>query len=93
MISYSGIQPITSKCTLTLKVHLTPKFFFLLNKTLHLFETYCAIWRLFQPNPDFLKAVKITKSSHHLSHDRARKGHGSIPYLTSQTDLHCIKSL
>ena len=26
-----------------IKVHLTPKGFFLLNKSLHLFETYCAI--------------------------------------------------
>ena len=70
-------------------MHLTP-IFFLLNKSLHLFETYCAIWRLFQPNLDFLKAVKVTKSIHHLSHDQASKGHGSIPYLTSQTDLHCF---
>ena len=53
-----------------------PQFFFLLNKSLHLFETYCAIWRLFQPNLDFLKAAKVTKSSHHLSHDRASKGMG-----------------
>ena len=35
----------------------------------------------------------ITKSSHHLSHDRASEGHGSIPCLISQTDLHRIKSL
>ena len=67
--------------------------FFLLSKSLHLFETYCAIWRLFQPNLDFLKDVKVMKSSHHLSHDRASKGHGSIPYLMSQTDLHCIEAL
>ena len=33
------------------------------------------------------------KSSHDLSHDRARKGHVSIPDLMSQTDLHRIKSL
>lgn len=33
------------------------------------------------------------KSSHHLSHDQASKGHVSIPDLASQTDLHCrIKS-
>ena len=37
--------------------------------------------------------IKVTKSSHHLSHDRASKGHGSIPEFTSQTDLHYIKSL
>ena len=72
---------------------LTPKFVFLLNKSWHLFKTYCAIWHLFQPNLDFLKAVKVMKPSHHLSHDLASKGHGSIPYLISQTDFHCIKSL
>ena len=33
------------------------------------------------------------KSSRHLLHDRASKGHGSIPGFTSQTDLHRIKSL
>ena len=33
------------------------------------------------------------KSSHHLSHDRASKGYGSIPGLLSETDLHRIKSL
>ena len=33
------------------------------------------------------------KSSHHLWHDRASiKGHGSIPCLMSQTDLHRIQS-
>ena len=33
------------------------------------------------------------KSGHHLLHDRASKGHGSIPGLMTQTDLHRIKSL
>ena len=33
------------------------------------------------------------KSSHHPSHERASKGHGSIPGLMSKTDLHRIKSL
>ena len=42
---------------------------------------------LFKLNLDFLQAAKGTKSSHHLSHDRASKGHGSIPGLMSQTDL------
>ena len=44
-------------------------------------------------NVDFLQAVKVTKSSHYLSHDRASKGHGSIPHLTSKADLHRRKSL
>jgi len=75
------------------EVHLTPKYFFRLNKSLHPFETYCAFLALFNPNIDFLEAVKVTKSGHHLSHDRASKGHGSILDLMSQTDLHHIMSL
>ena len=74
-------------------MHLTPNFFFGLYDSLHLFEMYCAILPLFNPNRDFLQAVKVTKSDQYLLHDRASKGHGSIPGLTSQTDLHRIKSL
>ena len=48
---------------------------------------------LFNPNLDFLQAVKVTKSDHHLLHDRASKGYGSIPGWTSQTDLHVYKDL
>jgi len=48
---------------------------------------YCAFLSLFNPNVDFLEAVKVTKSGHHLSHDQASKGHGSILDLMSQTDL------
>ena len=70
------------------KVHLTPKYFFRLNNSLHLFETHCAFLHLFSPNLDFLQAVKGTKSDHHLFHDRASKGYGSIPGLMSQTYLH-----
>ena len=34
------------------------------------------------------------KSSHHLFHDRASKGHGSSPGFTSQTSLHaCLQRL
>ena len=76
-----------------LKVPISPKYFFRLNKSLHLFETHCASLPVFNQNLDFLQAVKVTKSGHHLSHDRASKGHGSIPCLMSQTDLHRIKSL
>ena len=76
------------------KVHLTPKYFFRLNNSLHLFETHCAFLHLFSPNLDFLQAVKVTKSDHHLFHDRASKGYGSIPGLMSQTYLHaCLQSL
>ena len=74
-------------------MHLTPKYFFCLNKSLHLFETYCAFLSFFNPNLDLLEAVKATKSGHHLFHDRASKGDGSILDLMSQTDLRHIMSL
>ena len=77
-----------------LKVPITPKSFFPLNKSLHLFETHCAILPLLNLIIDLLQAVKVTKSGHHLSHDRASKGYGSIPCLTSQTSLHaCLQTL
>ena len=69
------------------KVHLTPKY---------LFEMHCAFLPLFSRNFDFLQAVKVTKSSHHLFHDRAGKRYmyGSIPGLMSQTSLHaCLQRL
>ena len=71
-----------------LKVPITPKYFFRLNKSLHLFETHCAFLPLFNLSIDLLQTVKVMKSGHHLSHDRASKGYGSIPCLTSQTSLH-----
>ena len=77
-----------------IKVHLTPKYIFCLNNSLHLFETHCTFLHLFSPNLDFLQAVKVTKSDHHLFHDRASKGYGSIPGLMSQTYLHaCLQRL
>ena len=77
-----------------LKVSITTKSFFRLNKSFHLFEMHCAFLPLFNPNIDLLQAVKVTKSGHHLSHDRASKGYGSIPCLTSQTSLHaCLQRL
>ena len=76
------------------KVHLTPNYFFRSNKTLHLFEKHCAFLPPFKPNRDFFQVVKVTKSGHHLSHDRASKGYGSIPCLASQTSLHaCLQRL
>ena len=84
----------TAKASLFVKVYLTPKYFFRLNNSLHLFETHCAFLHLFSPNLDFLQAVKVTKSDHHLLHDRASKGYGSIPGLMSQTYLHaCLQRL
>ena len=77
-----------------IKVHLTLKYFFCSNKSLHLFDTDCAFLRLFNPNLDFLQAVKVTKSGHHLAHNRASKRYGSIPGLPSQTSLHaCLQRL
>ena len=70
------------------KVHLTPKHFFRSNKSLHLSETHCAFLPRFNPNLDFLHALKVTKSWHYLLYDRASKGYGSIPGWTEQTDLH-----
>ena len=69
-----------------LKVHLTPKYFFRSSKSLHLFETHCALLPHFNPNLDFLQAVKVTKSGHYMLHDRASKGYWAIPGWTSQTD-------
>ena len=71
-------------------MHLTPKYFFRLNNSLNLFEMHCTFLPLSSPNLDFLQAVKVTKSSHHLFHDRASKGYGSIPGLMSQTSLHDV---
>ena len=79
---------------LKVKVPITPKSFFRLIKSLHLFETHCAFLPLFNSNIDLLQAVKVTKSGHHQSHDRASKGDGSIPCLTSPTSLHaCLLDL
>ena len=70
-----------------IKVHLTPKYFFHSNKSLHLFETHCAFLPHLNPNLDFLQAVKVTKSGHHLLHNRASKECRSIPGFTTQTSL------
>ena len=46
--------------------------------------------RHLNPNLDFLQVVKVTKSGH-LARDRASRGCGSIPGLTSQTYLHACQ--
>ena len=54
-------------------------------------KIFAPVWNtlgLFKLNLDFLQAVKVTKSSHHLFHDRASKGHGSIPGSTSLTSVY-----
>ena len=70
-------------------MHLTPKYFFRSNKSLHLFETHCAFSLRFNPNLDFLQAVKVTKSGHYLLHDRARKGCMGL-FLGGRHRLICI---
>ena len=43
---------------------------------------------------DFLQAVKVTKSGHHLLLDQASKGNTPNPGLTSKTSLHaCLQRL
>ena len=80
--------------TVSFKVHLTPNYFFRSSESLHLFKTHCSFLPRFNPNPDLLQAVKVTKSGHHLSHHRASKGYCSIPGLTLQTSLHaCLQDL
>ena len=94
MMAIPFVLSKTIDCLRLIKVHLTPKYFFCSNKSLHLFETHCAFLPLLNPNLDFLQAVKVTKSGHHLLHERASKGYGSIPGLMSQTSLHaCLQRL
>ena len=69
--------------SIKIKVHLTPKICFVQTNLCTCFETYCAFLPRFNPNLDFLQAVKVTKSGHYLLHDRASKGYGSIPGWTS----------
>ena len=45
------------------KVHLNPKYFFRLIKSLHQFETHVAFLNLILT---FLLAIKVTKPRHHL---------------------------
>ena len=80
---------------LSVKVHLTPQFFFFAKINLCIcLKCIVPFCSFLNPNLDFLQAVKVTKSGHHLSHDQASKGYGSIPCLTSQTSLHaCLQRL
>ena len=76
-----------------IKVHLTPKYFFAQINLCTCLKRI-APFSPFNPNLDFVQAVKVTKSGHHLLRDRASKGYGSIPGWTSQTDLHaCLQRL
>ena len=69
---------------------IAPNYFCCSNESLHQFEMHCAFLNKVLT---FFCVVKVTISGHHLSHGRASEGHGSIPRLMSQTDLHHIKSL
>ena len=57
------------------KVHQTPKYVFRSNKSFQPFEIrmHCTFLPLFNPNLDFLQAVKVTKTSHHASVTRPSK--------------------
>ena len=56
----------------SLQALITPKDFFRLNKSLHVFETHCAFVPLFNPNIGLLQAVKVTKSGHHHTTEQVR---------------------
>ena len=72
-------------------MHLNPKYFFRLNKSLHLFETHLTFLNLILT---FLWAIKDTKSSHHLFHDRASKGMGLVLVLCHKLlCMHVFKGL
>ena len=73
-------------------MHQAPKYFFSLNKSLHLCEMHCTFLPPFNSNLDFLQAVKVTTSGHHLLHDGASRGYGSTPGLMSPTSSHaCLQ--
>ena len=74
---------------ITVKVHLTPKYFFRSNKSLHLFETHCAFLPRFNPNLDFFQAVKVTKSGHYLLITEQVRGMGL--FLGGRHRLICIE--
>ena len=94
LAAYFPLKHHKDNAELLLKVPITPKNLFHLNKFLNPFKMHCAFLPLFNPNIDLLQPVKVTKSGHHLSHDRASKGYGSIPCLMSQTFLHaCLQRL
>ena len=63
-------------------LHVTPKYFFRLDKSLHLFKMHCAFFLT-----KSLQAAKVTKSGHHLFHDRVNKGYqGPNPF--SETNFY-----
>ena len=72
------------------KVHLTPKYFFRLNKSLHLFEMHCAFLPLFNPNLDLLQAVKVTKCGHHLSQTEQVRGMGVFSLFDVTNFFACM---
>ena len=59
VLSGQGSRPIQAGSLCCLKVPITPKSFFRLNKSLHLFEMHSAFLPLFNPNIDLLQAVKL----------------------------------
>ena len=62
-----------------------PKYYFRKNANFKLFQKGLNI---FLQHLKFFQATVQLEICYQLVHDRAGGGHGSIPYLTSQTDLH-----
>ena len=76
LIASDGSVSKTIRLAITFPVILvpiTPKYLVRLNQSLHLFETHCAFLNWVET---FYCVVKVAKSSHHLSHERASKGMG-----------------
>ena len=80
------VQPET-QCNVCFIIYLSHNLFTCLKRIAH----FCSFLNL---TLAFDKAVKVTKSGHHLVHDRTSKGYKSFPGLTSQTSLHaCLQRL
>ena len=67
-----------------LKVHLTPNTISTKMQTLSCSKSD----NIFLQHLNFFRATVQLEICYQLVHDRAGEGHGSIPDLTSQTDLH-----
>ena len=55
---------------------LTPKYFFHLNESLHLFQTNCSLFSLFYCILPFYRLQNLWKPKHWLFHDPVRRGVG-----------------
>ena len=78
----------TGQFTCNIKVHLTPKYFFRSNKSLHLFEMHCTFLPRFNPNLDFLQAVKVKNLANICCTTEQVRGMGL--FLGGRHGLICI---